>query len=51
VYLESPEGVAGVGASVEEAAGLGAGTEQILCWQALGLGDVADLDTHNHGEI
>jgi hypothetical protein len=43
VYLESPEGVAGVCAAVEEAAGLCAGTKQIFCRQALGLGDVPDL--------
>ena len=43
-YLESPEGVGGVGVSVEEAGGLGPGAEQILCRQTLSLGDVPDLE-------
>ena len=51
MYFESPEGVAGVCAAVEEAAGLCSGTEQIFCGQALGLGDVADLDQHTQFEF
>ena len=48
-YFESPERVAGVGASVEEAAGLGSCTQQILCRKALSLGDVTDL-TERHSQ-
>lgn len=45
--LESPQWVAGVWASVEEAAGFGACTQEILCWESLRLGDVANLQKQN----
>lgn len=43
MYLEPPEGVTGVRASVEKAAGLSACTQEVLSRQALGLGNVPDL--------
>lgn len=42
-YFEPPEGVAGVGASVEKAAGFGSCTQQVLCRKALGLRNVPNL--------
>lgn len=42
-HFESPEGVTGVGASVEEAAGLCSRAQQILCREALSLGNVTNL--------
>lgn len=44
LYLQSPQWVAGVGASVEKAAGLCSCTEQVLCWKTLGLRDVTNLE-------
>jgi hypothetical protein len=51
-YLDSPDGVAGVRSSLEEAACLGAGTQKVFCRQALGLGDVPDLvDEDRRGHV
>ncbi|TNN50762.1 hypothetical protein EYF80_039027 [Liparis tanakae] len=47
-YFESPEGVARVGASVEKAAGLGSGTQQVLRGKTLGLGNVRGANRFGH---
>lgn len=50
-YLEPPEGITGVGASVEEAAGLGPGAQQVLGRKALSLRDVANLTERNDTRV
>lgn len=51
-YFEPPEGVAGVRASVEKAAGFGSCTQQVLCRKALGLRNVPNLrESENSREL
>lgn len=42
-HFEPPEGVAGVGAPVEKAAGFGSGTQQVFGRKALRLRNVPNL--------
>lgn len=43
-HLEPPEWITGVGSSIKEANSFCSCTQQVLCRQALSLGDVTDLE-------